>query len=1053
MRYGLLGPLLVHTETGEELPVRGAKLRALLSLLLVARGAPVRQDRLVEVLWGDGPPGNPRNALQAQVSQLRKLLGGDAIRATGGSYVLALDRDDLDLVVFERLVEEGLGVLGAGQPAAALRALERAGAMWRGTPLADVDDADFVGPERVRLEELHLTAVEARLQATLESGRHREAVSELESLVAGHPLRERLWELLMLALYRCGRQADALRAYQQAREVLVEELGVEPGPALDALEAAILAHDDGLAGPARHRRGNVGAPVSPLIGRDRELAVATRLLREHRLVTVVGPGGAGKTRLALAAARLDPPAGGSWLVSFEAVTDDEAVLPAVASSLGLTDDERRAGPAGMATQVISHLAGGPSLLVLDNCEHLLAGIAATAVELLARCPGLRLLATSREAVGITGEVLLPLGPLDDVAAAELFLQRAVAVRPDLVLDDAARSAVTGICQRLDGLPLAIELAAARSRSLPLTQIEERLADRFRLLTGGARTALPRQQTLRAVVDWSYDLLFDDERRLFARLAVFTGDFDLDAAEAVCADDVVPVEDVLDLLDRLVDKSLLLADHTSSVPRYRMLQTLWQYARERLVDSGEADLLHRRHAHHYPAVAESVEVRMRSGEALAIRDRLVHDLENLWATLDWFVDTGDAAAACRFADHLGWLWFLIGDWGQGARFCQRALTAAGAAPPGTRELIEIMRAYYVANASGHRAVLSVARHGVDLEAATRAVRQMGQPVAAAKALLLRVSIVQRTTDAELQLRLAEEAVTAATASGETWLVAAAHMLASVTMLRVGRPDDAADLASRAVSAFEEIGDHTLSIEARTVLLTLAELDGRLDDARRSAERIVELVDTLGIPAYRQWALSRLGFIRQASGDLDGADAAHRASLAIGRSRWGDALALIGQALVARQREELDRAGASLDGAIRIYDDFGAASEAALARTLAGWIELDGGDIDAAEALGTRAMSSIGAAGDAGIAAHASELLAACALARGDTAAASHLLRVSVAIGVPAGHGLWLLTRRDSENVRARLCSSAGTVEAGSMMAASQHHAGAALEPGPRPGCPG
>ena len=1018
MRYGLLGPLLVHTETGDDVPVRGAKLRALLSLLLLERGAPMSQERLVEALWAERPPGNPVNALQAQVSQLRRLLGRGTIVGVAGAYQLRLEPGELDVERFERLVAEGLRCADAGRHDAAWRTFETAEALWRGRPLDDLDEPDVVLVERARLEELRLTATEARLAAALQVGRHAAVVPELEALVRLHPLRERLWELLMLALHRCGRQADALRAYQQARSVLVEELGLEPGEALNELEAAILARDERLVPSAPGAIGNVGEPVTGLVGRERELAAGSAALAEHRFVTLTGPGGVGKTRLARELARRDPPPGGAWFVSFESALDGAGVTSAIAGVLEVRDDDQRTGRSGTARLAI-HLGDAPTLLVLDNCEHLLDAVARTTGELLAACPGLRVLATSREAVGLVGEVVLPVGPLEAADARTLFVQRATAVRPDLVLDDAASDAAAEICQRLDGLPLAIELAAARARSLPLRQIADRLDDRFRLLTSGARTSLPRQQTLRAVVDWSYDLLFDDERRLFARLAVFSGSFGLAAAESVCADELLPAEEVLDLLDRLVDKSLLVADPAPTEPRYRMLQTLWEYALERLAASGEMALLRQRHAAHHLELARAVEPLMRSGEALAVRDRLRPELENLFGALDWLVDAGDAAATLRLADDLGWLWFLLGDWAGGARFCERALAATGPASSDRRALVEIWWAYYVASARGHRAIQAA---DVDLDGATEAVRRGGDPLAYSKALLLRVSISQRSGDVDLQLQLATQGLAAAKAAAEPWLVAAADMLAAVTMLRVGRRIEAAEHATRAVTAFERIGDLTLTLEARTVLLTLAELDGRLGDAATTARRIVELADGLAVPGYRQWALSRLGFVLQAGGDLEGAESAHARALEIGQSRWGNALALLGIGLAARQRGELDRSRSSIAAATTIYDDFGATSESALARTLGGWVELDAGDLAAAEALGTAALAGVDSLGDVGVAALASELLAACALAVGDAAGAERLLRASTAIGIPAGHGLWTLTRADSVRVRESLAGA-------------------------------
>jgi predicted ATPase/DNA-binding SARP family transcriptional activator len=1029
MRYGLLGPLQVISPEGAELPLRGAKQRALLAWLLLARGEVVPADRLAERLWGDEPPGNPANALQAQVTQLRRLLGADAVVTSGSGYAVPLAGDDLDLNRFERLCRQGRRALEEGDPQRATQVLAEALELWRGAPLADVAHLEAALPDIARLEELRSAAIESRLEAEIELGRHTEVVGELERLVAQQPMRERLSELLMLALYRSGRQADALRAYQQARDVLVEELGIDPGPGLRTLEAKILAHDPALAPPDQERpTGNVPAAITPFVGRVAEISRLREATGDHRLVTVVGPGGAGKTRLALEVARADPPAGGAWLVPLESVTDPDGLLAAVATALDVHHDRDGSAAVSLHRRLTSHLSARPTLLVLDNCEHLVGPAARLASDLLGDCPTLRIIATSREGLGVPGEALVPLGPLSDGDSVELFTSRVRAVRPDIQLDDAFLSAAAQICGRLDGLPLAIELAAARARALPVQQIADRLSDRFRLLTGGARTALPRQQTLRAVVDWSHDLLVDDERRLFRRLSVFTGGCTLDAAESVCADDALPSGSVLDLLGRLVEKSLLFVDTTSADGRYRMLQTLWQYAREQLVDAGEAEILRRRHAHHFLEAARRAEPALRSGAAITTREQLSADLENVWAALDWLVEDGDTEAAVDLADAVGWLWFLRGDWSDGVRFCTRALAAAGPPSP-SRGIVEIFRAYYLANAAGHRAVTAELAHASELDAAVAAVERAGDPLAAAKARLLRANLAQRSGDLDDQDRWSRSGLEAAQACGDQWLIAAAEMIRALSLLRQRDVEHAASLARRCVDRFAEIGDHSLSIEARTVLLTVAELEGRLDDARTLAEEVVALADDIAIPGYQQWALSRLGFVRSAAGDTAGADAAHLRSLRIGRSRWGDALARIGRGIAARQEGRLDDARAHLAAATETFTGLGADAEVALALVLAGWVELDRSNTADARHLAEQAFQALSSVTDLGVAAMASEVLAGACLAEGRLEDAERFLQASATIGIPAGHGIWLLTRRDSARIRDALATRSGSPEVG------------------------
>src|SRR5579863_1260317 len=624
MEVRLFGELEA-VQDGIAVPVRGTKQRALLALLALHHGEPVSADRLIDVLWGDGQAANPANALQAQIGQLRRVFGPAAIVTTEAGYALTIGSGDVDVIRFEQLVAKGRRLSEEGEAALASAALGEALGLRRGEPLAEFAYAGFADAERAHLDELALVAVEVRAAADLELGRHADLAAELEAACRQHPLRERLWELLIVSLYRSGRQAEALRAYTAIRDRLVDELGLDPGPALRELQARILAQDPSLApasalarpGPVPVTAGNLRERLGRFVGRDAELAQLREAVRSSRLVTLTGPGGAGKTRLAVeAAAALRPEhPDGAWLVELAGVTGPDGVVPAAAAALGAAAAALASPqPAGSTTELIArHLAGRSLVLVLDNCEHVIGEAAALTETLVGAVPGLRLIATSREPLGIPGEMLAPVGGLAPAAAAELFVDRARAVRPGFTADGPAAGVIEDICRRLDGLPLAVELAAARLRALPLATLAERLDDRFALLTRGARTALPRQQTLRAVVDWSYDLLFEDERRLFARLSVFVGGCELEAVEAVCVDDELPSTDVLDVISRLVDKSLV----TAPIPgetRFTQLQTLWEYGAVRLHDSEEADTVRTRHAAYYRRFAENANGRLRGARA-------------------------------------------------------------------------------------------------------------------------------------------------------------------------------------------------------------------------------------------------------------------------------------------------------------------------------------------------------------------------------------------------------------------------------------------------------
>lgn len=559
MRFGILGGLDLRTDDGAPVDPGGPRPRALLTLLLLDAGQGVSAERLTDGLYGAQPPAGAANALQSQVSRLRRRLAPHAaIEATPTGYRLAVPPDAVDLHRFEELTGRGRAALAAGDHSGAAALLREALALWRGPALPDLPDAHA---ERTRLDELRLAAVQDRVDADLALGGGPGLVPELRGLLVARPLDERLYGQLMRALHTAGRPAEALTVYDDARRVLADELGADPSPGLAALHLELLRGD----GPGRT---SVPLQLTRFVGREAELARIRGALSATRLVTLTGPGGAGKTRLAIEAARArtDPASPhartGRAEVCFVELAPlaDGARLPyAVLSALGVREGFRT--PAGDGTdRLLAALEERELLLVLDNCEHLVEDAARLSALLLASCPGVRILATSRESLQITGETLVPVPPLAPDPAVRLFVDRARLVRPEFE----GHARVAAVCAALDGLPLAIELAAARLRTLTPDELADRLDDRFRLLSRGDRSKAPRHRTLRAVVEWSWDLLDEEERELARRLTVFPGGATLDAVEAVCE---LPYPE--GLLASLVEKSLVEA----SGGRYRMLETI------------------------------------------------------------------------------------------------------------------------------------------------------------------------------------------------------------------------------------------------------------------------------------------------------------------------------------------------------------------------------------------------------------------------------------------------------------------------------------------------
>jgi predicted ATPase/DNA-binding SARP family transcriptional activator len=695
--------------------VPGARLRGLLIALALEAGHIVPKATLVDWIWGEHPPSDATNALQRLVSRLRKALPEGVIDGQPGGYRLAVEPDAVDAVRFERLV----GQARNDDDRWRIGLLREALALWRGGAMQDVglEESAAFGAAVTRLEGLRLTAMEDRFDLEISLGHGVGLVTELTDLVATYPLRERLVAALMRALVAAGRNAEALLVFQHAREALVAELGVDPSPKLSALHVALLRGE--LGQRAENRKTNLRAELTSFVGRDADIAEVRGLIAGHRLTTLIGPGGSGKTRLATETARilLDDLPDGAWLVDLAAIGVDGEVAQAALTGIGLRDGLLEAEPnAELTDRIIAAIRDREMLLILDNCEHVIESAAAFAHRVLGECRRLRILATSREPLGITGEALWRVVPLavpdgdtssgeaESSPAVQLLRDRVGAVRKDLGADAQSLSTMVRVCQALDGIPLAIELAAARSRTMSLDQLANRLDDRFRLLTSGSRTALPRHRTLRAVVDWSWELLTEAERTVLRRLSVFSSGVSLEAAEQVCVGEAVEQKQVLDVLTSLAEKSLLVAGvewngKVDGPPRYRMLRTIKEYAADRLAEAEEANLARQAHLAYFTELAETADPHLRRAEQLEWLATLDAEHDNITTAMRGALAAGEAHAAMRLAAGAGWYWWLSGHLAEGMELITAATQTQGEVPNDIRAIVYGLGVQFVTSGRG------------------------------------------------------------------------------------------------------------------------------------------------------------------------------------------------------------------------------------------------------------------------------------------------------------------------------------------------------------------
>ncbi|MFJ9943565.1 AfsR/SARP family transcriptional regulator [Streptomyces erythrochromogenes] len=975
MRYAILGSVQAFRDDGTPVAVGGARLRALLTALALRPGRAVPARLLVEEVWDGAQPADAVAALQALVARLRRALGHTAVLSADGGYRLAVEREDVDLYRFERLARAGAE---ARDPAEAAARYEEALALWRGPALADLPDP---AAEAARWDAVRTEARRGRLAAALALGEAEQSLPELTALCAQQPLDEPLQALRIRALRDAGRPAEALSAYDDVRRDLADRLGTDPGPALRALHAELLApaapvswpapgapgppaphgptpppgpaHDPasahgpaptpghtpgpaaghahgpapthgpaaghgsghgpaaghgagggsrvsgsadgsaaggGTAPPGQGGGGNLRARLTTFVGREDDIRVIGDDLARARLVTLLGPGGAGKTRLSQEAAEAHEPRGGwpdgVWLVELAPVDDPEDVAEATLAAVGARETKLRGAAAeelraltdrngdDPLDRLAEHCAHRSLLLVLDNCEHVVEAAAELAERLLTHCPGVQILATSREPLGVPGETLRPVEPLPDPIALRLLADRGAAARAGFTVDEDPAAAAE-ICRRLDGLPLAIELAAARLRLLTPRQIADRLDDRFRLLTSGARTVLPRQQTLRAVVDWSWDLLDEAERTVLRRLSVFAGGCDLPAAEAVCGDGdgTGTGPDVADTLGSLVDKSLVVAAPApdGSGMRYRLLETVGEYAAERLTEAGgDREDTARRHLAHYRELARTSEPLLRGRRQRETAQRLATEYENIRTALRRAVTTRDADEALCLVHALGWYWHLL-DQRAESRHWAEAVAALGpnpflapvvpaepvygqlvdAPPPYTGEVLaEAWRALHL--------VRLAARDQTNKDWDDPEVRALvdgviatyrpGLPQTCRTPASLWIYAVMIAGDAGLLKQVVDATVATARGLGHRWELASALQLrANILANRSDWAGDAARDADESLELFRELGDDWGCAEALSARAESRERRGEHALAARDYREAIAYAERLGAKA--------------------------------------------------------------------------------------------------------------------------------------------------------------------------------------------------------------
>jgi predicted ATPase/DNA-binding SARP family transcriptional activator len=902
----ILGPFEVVV-AGRQVEVPGAKRQALVACLALRGGRVVPTDTLVEALWGSDLPATPRNAVQHHVARLRPALGADMIRLAADGY--ALEGALVDAIAFEELLVAARAALRAGDAHGAAATVAETLSLWRGPALLGLPQSTWATAEATRLDALRLDALEVQFEAALALGEHADVGVAIRKALEESPFRERLWGQLMLSLYRSGRQADALEVFQEARRVLMEELGLEPGPELRRLQEAVLAQDPAIAPvpAAPLRRGNLPAPSTSFVGREEELAQVLELLGEHRLVTLTGPPGVGKSRLALEVARsLERELReGVWHVALTRAGSAADVVRLVAQAV----DARGANP---LARVVARLRDNDAIVVFDACEHVLEETARIIDVLLTGCPGVRLLATSREVLHVPGEVRFTVEPLAvpergsvDAAgfpAVELFTARARAARPSFELTDDNAALIAEISRLVDGLPLAIELAAARVHVLGVAEILSLVGRRLELLRDRPASDAGRA-ALATLVEWSYDLLHADEKTLLHQVAVHRGGAPLPALVAAAGEQGLDDATTIQLLGALVDKSIVTVSFADADARYDLLDTVRDYALERLAERSGLPAAQRAHAEYYAALADLARAGLRGPDWQRCVRRLELEHDNLWAALEYAVAAPDPGLATRLGA-LGWYFTLAERVSEGRRFVELALVSVpDDAPVGRRLELAAFLCYLATEELDFAGAIGAGERAL---AASEPLPPESALVEGALALAHAES-----GDLERAAAFAEKAHAGAEATGDHWSIAACSLLRAQVAASAGDLSTVAAMAEQAHRHAAAMGFDAFQVPAALLEGWVAEQRGDRSAAAETYQHAFELAGGAGFADHAAFSLAGLGWNAFGGGDLRQAEGLERQALAAAeaaRSPWVAAHARVRLARILAAAGDADSAEA-------------------------------------------------------------------------------------------------------------------------------------------------